>query len=616
MLDQYQHEAVYTKNYNSIVIAAPGSGKTTVIINRVAHLIKSKTAQPSQIAVITFTRTAAVNMKNRFKNICDREPPFFGTFHSLFYRIIREQNKEIKLISEKESLNIIFCNLRRYNERVSIEKALQVLGSFSLYRFSVKEGKEFIPPIDSDIFFECLKSYDDYKRSNELMDFDDLQLICLELLQNNISILKRYQSRFKFLLVDEFQDCDLLQLKFLKLLNPKSSIFAVGDEDQCIYSFRGSRPDFMVNFQEHFQNAKKYYLCINYRSMQNIVEVSKELIQNNRARNNKKIIAFKSCEKYPAQNNINLRTFENNNIQASIIIDKILNEVRSKKYGYNDCAILYRTHLENRGLVDACIRKEIPFVIYGEQFNFYEHMICKDLIAYLRLIQDKSDRNSFIRIINKPSRYIGRLCIKKVTEHPHIENCFDIIMEQDKLQYYIIRNIKLLEYKIDKLNRLIKKDKLNLKEIVNYIMNKIGYANYLKTYSESNNVNINENIEIVEEFKNVCGNFESISELISHIEKVKDVTENQEKKDNENSLILSTIHGVKGMEFKNVFIIDCCEGYIPHKNSIEKNLEEERRLFYVAITRAIEELHICVPEKINCKSSEASRFIKECSIST
>lgn len=614
MLDKYQYEAVYTKFLNSIVIAAPGSGKTTVIVNRVAYLINSEIALPTEIAVITFTKAAALNMKNRFINICHKEPPFFGTFHSLFYKIIREQKKDIRLISEKESLNIIFNNLRKYNERISYEKSLQVLGNFSLYKFCEKEEKKFIPSIDSNIFFECLHLYEEYKKNEGLMDFDDMQIICLEMLQNNKAILERYRNIYRFMLIDEFQDCDLLQLKFLKLFSDKSSIFAVGDEDQCIYSFRGSRPDFMVNFQEHFKNARKYYLCINYRSKENIVETSKRLIQNNKARNNKDIIAFKNCKNYPAYNNIVMHIFEDSSHQAEQIINSVRERVKNKEFYYSDCAVLYRTHMENRNLIDECIREKIPFVIYGEKFNFYEHFICKDLTAYLKLCIDKTDRNSFFRIINKPSRYIGRLYIKKAADYPYAENCFDIIMKQDRLQYSMIRNIKLLEYRINKLTKLLKQNKFNLKEAVDFILNKIGYADYLKSYSDMNNMNLDDNIEIAQEFKRECSNFNDVPELIAHIEKVKELMENKTKEDSGNSLIISTIHGVKGMEFRNVYIIDCCEGYIPHRNSMDKNIEEERRLFYVAITRAIDELHICVPEEINGKTTTESRFLKECNI--
>ena len=276
-LDKYQNKAVNINEKNVLVVAAPGSGKTTVIINRVNHLVTNLNVKVGNIIVITFTRAAADNMRTRYKNAFNREvAPFFGTFHGLFYKILLREGYNISIIQGGVSHRIIKSVLTKYSDEVSEDKIKEVLNNISLFKTSLKNIEDFKPSLAKDIFVESLEKYEEYKNKNELWDFDDLSIKVITLFRENEELLNKYLSLFKYVLVDEFQDCDDLQITFLKMMNKNNSLFAVGDEDQCIYSFRGSKPEYMVTFKEIFNGGEKIYLSINYRSNENIVEASKE----------------------------------------------------------------------------------------------------------------------------------------------------------------------------------------------------------------------------------------------------------------------------------------------------------------------------------------------------
>lgn len=600
-LDSNQKSAVTTEERNVIVIAAPGSGKTTVIINRTAYLIKNKGVNPKNIIIITFTKAAAMNMKKRYAVLAGTgSSPFFGTFHGLFYKILRNYC-EIKLIEAYETYRIIKKVLEAYMDEIGEDKLKEVINDISLFKNSRVTMEEFEASIEKAIFCECYSEYEKYKDQNKLMDFDDLQLKCLELFKKNNNILEGYRSLFKFILVDEFQDSDAIQLEMLKLLNANSSIYAVGDEDQCIYGFRGSKPECMVDFHNLFNGGKKVYLNTNYRSVSNIVDISKKLISNNVLRNVKNISADKK-----EKGNISILNNINENTQAEEISGTITKMKFANNSGYSDFAVLYRTNVESRSLIDNFIRKDIPFRLLDKEYNFFEHFICKDIIAYLKLGIDKTDRESFFRIINKPFRYIGKLNLEKVKKYNYKEDLFEVLKDVEELPVYQIKNVDKLSREIGKLN------KMSLGSAIQHIITDIGYVNFVIEYSIKYKQSVDELIEIVEEFKKSAEGYKNIITFLEHVHDVSEKLKNNKKVSDKDAITLSTIHGVKGMEFKNVFIINCCEENIPHKNSVPDNLEEERRLFYVGITRAIDNLWLSIAHEMRGKEKSPSRFIEEC----
>nr|WP_111937622.1 ATP-dependent helicase [Clostridium paraputrificum] len=602
-LDKNQLKAVKANERNLLVVAAPGSGKTTVIINRIKYLVDEVGVYPSNIIVITFTKAAALNMKNRYINTFHKESsPFFGTFHGLFYKILLREGANINIIEGYITNKIIEGVLRKYSDEVNEDRVKEAVNNISLFKTSGENINDFKPSIAKDIFMECYDAYDKYKKENNLWDFDDLTIKVLELFKNNKRIREGYKRVFKYILVDEFQDCDDLQIEFLKLMTEgeENSLFAVGDEDQCIYSFRGSKPEYMVSFDKTFKSAKKYYLHINYRSNKNIIESSKKVISFNKERNKKDIQWYKDKDGI-----ILCKGVYDERIQGDEISGKIRAFYNKSSYRYKENIVLYRTNMEAMSVIDSFIRNKIPFTLLDKEYNFFNHFICKDLLSYLSLAMNPYDREAFINIINKPFRYVSKTSIAYIREYKYEKDTFDILIEKDDTPPF--QRKKLDELKRD--FNYIKKSSLS--SGIQYIVTDMGYIDYLKTYTERFGGNIEDLEEIVEEFKMSASSFKTIFEFFEHVDEVGKKIEESKRNKTDDRVLLSTIHGVKGMEFENVFLINCNEDTMPHSSSKEENIEEERRLFYVGITRAIDNLFLFVPKMRKGKFRDASRFIEE-----
>ena len=595
-LDINQRNAVYIKEKNVLVVASPGSGKTTVIINRVNHLIEDLKINEGNIIVITFTRAAADNMRNRYKNIFKKEKaPFFGTFHGLFYKILLREGYDIKIMDGGKGHAIIKNVLSRYFDDVNDDKVREVMNNISMFKTSLCTINEFKSTVSKDIFLECLKAYESIKEREGLWDFDDLSVKVLKLLTENKRILEKYRRIFKYILVDEFQDCDNIQVSFLLLMNKDNELFAVGDEDQCIYSFRGSKPEYMVNFHETFKDGVKVKLLTNYRSKNNIVEVSKRLIDKNENRNEKEIISY--CDSHGI---VHYSTPYNEYMQG----EEIAKYIKENYQGtYADNAVLYRTNMESRSMIDILTKRKIPFVLLDKGYNFFNHFICKDLINYLKLSVDQYDKNAFAWIINKPFRYISKENLGYINSYQEHKSPFDILINKKDMPPFQCKKIDDLRKEILYLN------KMSLGSAIQYIISTMGYIDYLREYANKYGQSLDDLEDVLEEFKGAAEGFKTITEFLIHVNNVEEQIESS--KAVEDGVILSTIHGVKGMEFNNVYIINCNEEVIPHKSSMEENIEEERRLFYVGITRAINNLYVFSPKTMRGKFREVSRFIAE-----
>ena len=595
-LDINQRNAVYIKEKNVLVVASPGSGKTTVIINIVNHLIEDLKINEGNIIVITFTRAAADNMRNRYKNIFKKEKaPFFGTFHGLFYKILLREGYDIKIMDGGKGHAIIKNVLSRYFDDVNDDKVREVMNNISMFKTSLCTINEFKSTVSKDIFLECLKAYESIKEREGLWDFDDLSVKVLKLLTENKRILEKYRRMFKYILVDEFQDCDNIQVSFLLLMNKDNELFAVGDEDQCIYSFRGSKPEYMVNFHETFKDGVKVKLLTNYRSKNNIVEVSKRLIDKNENRNEKEIISY--CDSHGI---VHYSTPYNEYMQG----EEIAKYIKENYQGtYADNAVLYRTNMESRSMIDILTKRKIPFVLLDKGYNFFNHFICKDLINYLKLSIDQYDKNAFAWIINKPFRYISKENLGYINSYQEHKSPFDILINKKDMPPFQCKKIDDLRKEILYLN------KMSLGSAIQYIISTMGYIDYLREYANKYGQSLDDLEDVLEEFKGAAEGFKTITEFLIHVNNVEEQIESS--KAVEDGVILSTIHGVKGMEFNNVYIINCNEEVIPHKSSMEENIEEERRLFYVAITRAINNLYVFSPKTMRGKFREVSRFIAE-----
>ena len=600
-LSNEQVNAIRCDKENILVSAGPGSGKTTLIINKIDYLIREKKVNPKNIIVITFTKAASNNMRNRYKKLSNSSiTPFFGTFHGLFYKILTNYYGEIKIIESSECFRVVKNFLTSYMDEVSDEKVKDYISNISLFKSSNSSIDNFPTTLDKDTFTHCFNIYEQYKKEKSLYDFDDLQIICKNLFIKNTKLLNSYSNSFKYMLVDEFQDCDEVQIEILKLLkNDNNYLFAVGDEDQCIYSFRGSRPEYMVNFQKHFKNSEILYLSTNYRCRKNIVDISMNLIKNNVLRNDKTILSKKDYD-----GNIKIIKTNDDNESAKYISNYIGKIMASEEnVNYKDFAVLYRTNIESRRILDTFIRNSIPFSILDKNYNFFQHFICEDILSYLKLSFNFTDKQNFLQIINKPFRYISKNILNEIRNSNDNIDCFEFLKSQNGIKDFQRKNLDNLKKDISYLN------KISLNSAVAFIIHDLGYYDYLKEYAENQKIDLKDLEGILNEFTNICLEHNSIPSLLAYIKQYNSHLASSVRE--KEGVTLSTIHGVKGMEFKNVFIINLVEGYIPYDNNINENLEEERRLCYVGITRAIDNLFLLVPKKVQNKSYKPSRFLKE-----
>lgn len=601
-LDKYQKSAVECMDRNALIVAAPGSGKTTVIINKVNHLVSERKIPNGNIIIITFTKAAAVNMKKRYVSAFNRSSsPFFGTFHGLFYKMLLNAGRNIDIIEGGIAHKIVSNVMTKYFDEVNDDKVKEAINNISLYKTSRSSLEEFKPTLTKDIFKDALETYEEYKKQYNKWDFDDLALEVLKMLKDDERMLHGYRKLFKYILVDEFQDCDEIQIEFLKLINDgkDNSLFAVGDEDQCIYSFRGSKPEYMVSFDKLFEGGKKYFLSINYRSKKNIVDKSKDVIKFNKSRNKKEI-------KWNKDSDGIIKWFNtyNERAQAEIIVDTICEE-KKLNIPYEDNAVLYRTNMESNSIIDVLTKRRIPFTLIDREYNFFEHFICKDILAYLRLAVNDYDRESFFQIINRPFRYVSKTSLAYVKNYTKDENPFDILIAKDDTQPFQKKKLDDLKKDIQYLN------KISLSSAIAYIIMDLGYIDHLKNYAQKFNQSFDDLEDVIEEFKLAAEGYKTIFEFLKHVNEVKESIEESKKKKDREGVILSTIHGVKGMEFRNVYIMNICEDTIPHASSKDTNLEEERRLFYVGMTRAIDELYLFSPRSRKGQIKDVSRFIIE-----
>lgn len=598
-LDRFQKNAVYSEGRNVLIVAPPGSGKTTVMLNRVLHLVSERKVNSGNIIVLTFTKSAAQNMKKRYIEMSKNgSVPFFGTFHGLFYKVLSRYKDNLKIMNTSDGYEIVRNILTKRLSEVSDEKVKEIVNGISRFKCSCTDMDSFNISIDKEIFRECFNAYEEYRGNNNLYDFDDLQIEFKRMLCEDENFRQGYSRLFKYILVDEFQDCDDMQIDILKLLNGNENyLYAVGDEDQCIYSFRGSKPECMVHFGDLFKNSEKIFLYYNYRSPKNIVEYSKKIISNNKIRNDKKIDSFSKDE-----GELFYYTPYNDKEQSSNIIDKIK---RFNKAGikYNENIIMYRTNVEARSVIDGLINEKIPFAFLDKEYNFFEHFICKDLISYLRLSIDPYDVCSFVRIINKPYRYISKLAISDVESCNIKNNVFDILSSSKSLKDFQRNKMVALKKDISYLN------KTSLRSAIDTILNTLGYSENLTEYALKFKLNVDEIFQIVDEFKASAEPFKTITTFLAHVEETTERLRDIKHDNTRDNVLLSTIHGAKGREFNNVYIINIDEDYLPHMNS--DNIEEERRLFYVAATRAKKNLYLYSPKTIAGKFKNPSLFMLE-----
>ena len=611
-LNRGQDEAIKHGNGPCMVLAPPGSGKTLIVTERTRYLIEESGVRPDQILVITFTRYAAREMKERFERLTAGKnyPVTFGTFHSIFYGILKCAYGigANNLMSEKESSVL----LQEVLDQTNIESTPEVEDEEELVREllrevgMVKNGLYHLKDFHSkyltqDEFAEVFRSYEHQKKELKKLDFDDMLVQCYALFRKKPEILQGWQKRFQYILIDEFQDINRVQYEVIRMLAaPRYNLFVVGDDDQSIYGFRGAKPELMLYMKQEFPSLRTISLTVNYRSTEFITGAAARVILHNDTRFYKRVQSFRGRGQ-----NVHVQEVLDEQEEAQYVTEEIQKKLdQGIKPG--EIAVLFRAAVQARMISEILSEHRIPFEMRDYVTNFYRHFIVKDMMAYLQLAAGKRDRSLFLTICNRPLRYLARNSMEN--RQVNFEDLRKFYCDKDWMLDIID------QFDVDV--RMMKN--MAPYAAIQYIRKKIGYDDFLKEYAEKHQISWKQLMDVMAELEERSKNFKSYDEWEIHIAKYTQELEEQQAKarkikgERENKVQLMTIHSAKGLEFEDVFVIHANEGEIPHQKAEKKDeIEEERRLFYVALTRAKNNLCISYITQKNGNSIKPSRFVEE-----
>ena len=610
-LNDKQKEAVLYINGPMLVLAGAGSGKTKVLTNRIANLIDNGIS-PANILAITFTNKAAKEMKDRVFNLIGNDAYMIqiSTFHSLGLKILKENyeklgyDKNFVVIDSDDALTVIKKIMKDMNLSPQYYNAKNIRNKISSAKNELMDLQSFANLEYDKNIVKIYEKYLEKLKLNNSVDFDDLLILPIKLFREYPSVLESYQERYKYILIDEYQDTNECQYIFSKMLAKKyKNIFVVGDNDQAIYAFRGANYKNILNFEKDYPDCKTILLEENYRSTKTILNAANSVIRNNKLRKDKNL--WSNNEEGELIKYIRTDGEKEEADYVAKEIKKLINE------GVNpvDIAILYRTNAQSRVMEEACLKNNIPYKIIGS-FYFYNRKEIKDLICYLRLINNYKDDVSLLRVINVPKRKIGEKTI---------DNISNVALVNNSCLFDAINSGKELEFKNLILDLKEKCENLSLTEMVELVLDKSGMKQELEN---EKSLDSEIRLENLEEFKSITKNYEeeygviSLDDFLNEISLVSDMSEHQ---DGNNKVSLMTVHSVKGLEFDDVFVIGMEEGIFPHYNAINEGtnsaIEEERRLCYVAITRAKKKLWLLNAKKRmlfgNTQVNPPSRFMDE-----
>lgn len=599
-----QSIAVSHVNGPMLVLAGPGSGKTLTITSRTKYLIEECGINPANILVITFTKAAAAEMKERFLRLMGERTTAvsFGTFHAVFFTILKHAYgfRGENILRDEQRIEFLREIISRFDIEIDdemefISDITSEIGLIKNDRISLENYYSTSCP--EDIFRKIYIEYDKKLRASRLIDFDDMLVFCYELFMERKDILGAWQNKYQYILIDEFQDINRIQYDIIKMLAaPQNNLFIVGDDDQSIYRFRGAKPEIMLNFKNDYKDAEMVVLDNNYRCTKAIVEGSLRVIKNNKNRFEKDIRTDN-----PAGEPILIKSFESCQEENIEVINNIF-MLKENGCEFNEIAVLYRTNTQPRLLIEKLMEYNIPFKMRDALPNIYEHWISKNIISYINIATGSRERKEFLQIINRPKRYISRASIDS-----------NIISFEDLREFY--KDKEWVAERIDKLAYDLKMlESMSPYAAINYIRHGIGYEEYLKEYADFRKIKHEELVEILNELQESAKPYKTYGEWFLHMEEYKEELKKQlgNRNNNVNSVSLATMHSAKGLEYKAVFIIDVNEGITPYRKAlVEADLEEERRMFYVALTRAKEQLFVYSSKERLGKDAAVSRFVGE-----
>lgn len=606
-LNHAQTEAVAHNKGPCMVLAGPGSGKTLTIAKRIEYLIMKHKVRPEEILVITFTKYAAWEMKNRTRSICGPSSyaVTFGTFHGIYYGILKWAYRlnQSNLLSDEEKYRILREILPGidWDQEPEADEEKDYLQELAIEIGNVKNNcmdiEEYEPvKYTTEKFRKLYRTYEETKKKYRKIDFEDMLIQCRDLFMKRPDILKKWQEKFQYILVDEFQDVNQAQYDVVRMLAaPQDNLFVVGDDDQSVYGFRGAKPGIMKEFMKDYPTARQILLDVNYRSSGYIVKGALRVIGNNKIRFEKKIEAFRKPDE-----TVHVQEVKDPVQEAEYVLERI-REYREKGVPYTEMAVLYRTNVDARAMSELMTEYQIPFVMKEHLNNIYEHFIALDMISYLRLSQGEYDRKYFLQIANRPNRYLTRESMK--TGNVSYESLRRYYRDKD----WMVDRIDQLEWDMKMIC-----DKTPYAAI-QYIRKRMGYDEFLKEYAAYRKISSEDLFAVLEEIWQNSKGYGTIKEWFEHIESYGKMLKEQNKKNGEKEGVnLMTMHAAKGLEFDTVFVIEANEGSCPYKKATtDEEIEEERRLFYVAMTRAKRKLVISYVKEKNGKDLLPSRFVSE-----
>lgn len=598
-----QTQAIMHKDGPMMVLAGPGSGKTTVITHRVQYLTKEYGIDPGDILVITFTRAAAEEMRERYEALTGGGSRVtFGTFHSIFFRILKLAYRYTadNIVREEQQMQFVreLAQAGGLEPEDENEFAASILSEIS----SVKGERIVLEHYYSKncpdaVFRQLYAGYEEKMRRAGLIDFDDMMVLCLELFTERKDILSAWQRRYRYILIDEFQDINRLQYEIVRMLaKPEDNLFIVGDDDQSIYRFRGAKPEIMLGFERDYPGAGRILLDVNYRSTEEIVVPALRLIGENQKRFSKAIHTTGRHGK-----NVITKLWQDPG-EENLAIAREIQLYLQSGVRPGDIAVLYRTNAGPRFLMEKLMEYNLPFRTRDTVPNLYEHWISRNILTYIRIAMGSRAREDILQVINRPKRYISRDAMPDETVS--FEKMKAFYAEKD----WIAERIESLEGDLRAIARM------SPLAAVNYIRQGMGYDEYLIEYAAFRRMRPEELLETADELKESAAGFKTFDEWFAHIEAYKEELLRQaaQRRTETDAITLATMHSAKGLEFPIVYILDANEGITPHSRAmLDEDMEEERRLFYVAMTRAKTRLHVYAVRERYHKKAEVSRFVWE-----
>lgn len=584
-----------------MVIAGPGSGKTTVLTHRVRYLIDRCGVKPSDILVITFTKAAAEQMKFKFKGLSEGRSSAvtFGTFHAVFFTILKAAyNYSARcIITPQVQHEFVKDQIHRLELEYDDEKEAVdgVLSEISRVKGEAVNIDEYesrcIPPQSFRIIY---MAYDDMLVRKHLIDFDDMIVQCRELLMQREDYRRAWQNKYKYILIDEFQDINKAQFDVVRILADEyRNLFVVGDDDQSIYGFRGSAPQIMLDFNKYYSDAVRIDMCINYRSTGNIVFASRAVAEENEHRYYKDITTYNS-----QGDTVSVYEFNSLNDEKAFLVSEIRRLIDTG-IAADDIAVLSRTNVIGNMYMSRLESDGIPCCDYSVVQDIYEHWISKDILTYIRIALGSRERIDFLRIINKPLRYISRSYITQPADINALKRGYEGNEQMSKQVEKLVSDISMIR-------------SMSPFAAVNYIRKGVGYDEYIRNYIYEHKADKEELYNVLDELAHRASQYMSLSQWLDGIVEYIRQCDKDRQNNTADGVHMLTMHGSKGLEYKIVLVMDACEGIIPYNKSIlDEQIEEERRLFYVAMTRAKEKLYLLYPKQRYNKDTTRSRFIEE-----